>query len=100
MTKHKPALPYKVSADIAADAKQFPVAIRDANDWSVAYLTGTVTESHHKAAYIAHAANAYPKLVEALRTMLTIDNAPAYRADKERTVIAVHTLLRELGEDQ
>jgi hypothetical protein len=41
--------------------------------------------------YIAHAANAYPKLVEALREVI----AGRYEADASRA----RALLRELGED-
>ena len=52
-----------------------------------AILPGTLQD----AAYIAHAANAYPKLVEALREVI----AGRYEADASRA----RALLRELGEE-
>ena len=49
------------------------------------------------AAYLAHAANAYPKLVEALRAIVA-ENEAAGSGNKSLTVADADILLRELGE--
>lgn len=52
-------------------------------------------EVHQQAAYISHAANAYPKLVEALRKLVDIEGPLPGNAAWGAEVIA---LLRDLGE--
>lgn len=59
----------------------------------VAQIFGTMNggyEASKNADYIVHAANAYPKLVEALRDLVERDNAKAEAM--------AENLLRELGE--
>jgi hypothetical protein len=50
------------------------------------------------AVYIVHAANAYPKLVEALRVSLRVSSLPFDHADKRANPERLRALLRELGE--
>ena len=50
------------------------------------------------AAYIVHAANAYPKLIEALRVSLRVSSLPFDHADKRANPERLRALLRELGE--
>lgn len=84
-TKHTPAtpLPWHIHP-------RDPAMIMDAPEHTV---IGDVPKAN--AAYIAHTANAYPKLVDALRAQL--DFARAQGNNKNATVIAA--LLRELGEE-
>ena len=50
------------------------------------------------AAYIVHAANAYPKLIEALRVSLRVSSLPFDHADKRANPERLRAILRELGE--
>ena len=53
------------------------------------------SQDSEDAAYIVHAANAYPKLVEALQS---IANAPATQPEAIGIALAARSVLRELGE--
>lgn len=91
-TKHQPAtpLPFRIAEERSDYAE-----IVGPLDGTVAYA------SQEYAAYLAHAANSYPKLVEALRNLaLRCDGAEGVRADGSN-IDTAHAagLLRELGED-
>src|SRR3990167_11495800 len=94
MTKHTPATPLPWSNPIThgVSGRIDPVCVADRG------LDAT---------YIAHAANAYPKLVEALRTLQTRINAcelgpvhdgRAIADEMESECETSRALLRELGE--
>ena len=52
------------------------------------------------AAYIVHAANSYPRLVEALDAILNLDAKPMDHSLKEKIVLDARALLRSLGESE
>lgn len=88
----KPATPFKVVRD--SDKGGFRgISIKNADNLFIANMVGQLDDSEgEQAAYIVHAANSYPKLVEALRKM---------GAGSPSTVKSVNdgtALLRELGE--
>ena len=56
------------------------------------------SQDSEDAAYIVHAANAYPKLIEALRVSLRVSSLPFDHADKRANPERLRALLRELGE--
>lgn len=91
--KHKPAtpLPWETSTN---QHQQWDVCAADAGDM-VADLMGCDGQEQN-AAYIAHAANAYPRLVVALQRI--VNDGDALRGD-EIAGWAAETL-RELGEVQ
>lgn len=106
-TKHKPATPLPWHLGV----KQAERIIYTQDGWAVA--NATVYHGHEdaedckrNAAYIAHAANAYPRLVEALRKLeaeankvrVNMVNVKEGRALGE-SVNDAAALLRELGED-
>jgi hypothetical protein len=74
------------------------------SEYTVASATSTGVRERDEAnaSYIAHAANAYPKLVEALRLIrdLTYTDAegPELRNQNARNHCRASDLLRELGE--
>ena len=87
--KHQPATPLPWGSEIDAmiakcDAAVLKSEYRKATDEIAGFVQG------HRD-YIVHAANAYPKLVEALRYILA---HPDDKAQRERGA----NLLRELGE--
>ena len=103
MTKHTPATPLPWIAMHYGDG-----TVRTRNNWGdgVGNLVAESASQEHPVAkvanayYIAHAANAYPKLVEALRTVLPAlwnDNAVCKVYEKERD--AGEALLHSLGEE-
>src|SRR5690348_502619 len=125
--EHKPAtkLPWKVAQHtIRIGSKLARVAIDPSEPVHCpAWAFGSnETEARATAAYIAHAANAYPKLVEAARFALiaaekewadvlnsvgALSDAAFARASKERVFIerkqrveGFRALLRELGESE
>ena len=93
MTKHTPATPlplYNVAVSAETNPRQF-----------IEYA-GIAALSYDDAVYIAHAANAYPKLVEALCGALD-EIAPfgpltAGSSIAEKRAKAIRALLRSLGE--
>jgi hypothetical protein len=101
VTKHTPAtpLPWRVGAVTPARFPAYPIV----GDVIVADVSIRARGGSDKdAAYIAHAANAYPKLVEALRSgimsleaFVAIDRIPANNAGLRD----MRALLRELGEE-
>jgi len=98
MTAQKPAtaLPYRTGPASTLEANKLGIR----GIWTADKKTGVADVYGHRenAAYIVHAANAYPKLVEALR------NVEELLADLERggaenpEFEQVRALLRELGE--
>jgi hypothetical protein len=92
-TKHKPAtaLPWSVAGFSTSRVRGVHAASGKLRN--VADFVEYVGDKGEDAAYATHAANAYPKLVEALRGILQGDGASwATRATVARD------LLRELGE--
>ena len=72
------------------------IPIRDAGNKTVAYILGP--DKHKHAAYIVHACNAYPQLVEAMRSI--VDNDPTLqRQARQDSIDRASALLRSLGED-
>jgi hypothetical protein len=95
MTKHTPATPLPWKAVGPKTAEQH--VIMSATENVGAFL-------RIDADYAAHAANAYPKLVEALRTVAPIIERFAAEADPQNSVLdqrrdELRALLRELGEE-
>lgn len=96
--KHQPATPLpwslKHGNHVIAGEYEFDVAI--------AWLTDSTPSSEKadaNAAYIAHAANTYPRLIEALRQMLEIVGPTPMRSSKDGNQFhAAKMLMRELGE--
>lgn len=102
-TNHQPAtaLPWHLGV------KQAEQIVYDSTGWAVANATvyhgnAERAETVQNARYVAHAANAYPKLVEALRELRASCPAPkGIRQDFSyilRREVA-DKLLRELGEE-
>lgn len=95
MTKHAPATPLPWKTD---ENDELPPAVIRDNEYGdgIAEVQG----EQNDADYIAHAANAYPKLVEALRVIA--DRPPAddgeHAAEVNWIVATAAALLRELGE--
>lgn len=87
-TKHTPATPLPWIADaralIARDNYTFAIVGNPATE---------VVDDQSDARYIAHACNAYPRLVEAVRELLD------WADSKDQRVISIRAILRELGED-
>jgi len=95
-TKHTPATPLPFSVD----EQRYQIRIVGSKRNKTIAMTGRIDdETRQQSAYIAHAANAYPRLVEALRDMLAAEEL--VRADKavEKAWGAAYDLLRELGEE-
>ena len=97
MNTIKPAapLPYRCDSHPEEDFAE----ILSSNDGPVARTT------HDDAAYIVHACNAYPKLVEALRFVLNASAKTAahcpdmeWRTDAYRSVTEARALLARIGE--
>ena len=107
MSTPKPATPLPWHVGM----KQAEQIVYDATGWAVANATvyhgkAELPETKANAAYIVAAANAYPRLVEALRGTLGklaayIDTQgdPQYIYAAEKHHDDVLALLRELGED-
>jgi hypothetical protein len=99
MTKHTPAtpLPWKPWT------KRIHHEIYAANDQIVAQVRqceGPNGSTHQDAAYIAHAANAYPKLVAALRLAANgLDTTGQTTKQSNDARNHARALLRELGEE-
>lgn len=98
--RHKPAtpLPFRIAAVSPARHPSYPIA---------ASIEGRTVEvgrvyiaarggSDKDAAYIAHACNAYPKLVDALQDMAAYQRLVG--GPENSKFKHVQTLLRELGE--
>lgn len=106
-TKHAPGTPLPWHLGV----KQLERIVYDEKGWAI--TNATVYHGHaddpdcrNNAAYIAHAANAYPKLVEALRSAMDAISAEYCGHDgqcgadvKGCYVRKFAALLRELGED-
>lgn len=96
--KHQPAtpLPWRVSPSLPAEVQQES----GIHTIGIMGMDGAVN-----ARYIAHAANAYPKLVEALREIETINDESAGDCRRRmgtrrgNSIVVARDLLRELGED-
>ena len=90
MTNHKPAtaLPWKLCG---TNLDEFGSLDLNTGD----YAGGGYTPQD--AAFIVHAANAYPKLVEALKALVEAVNDPD--ADSLYELAAAGSLLRSLGEE-
>ena len=93
-TNHKPATPLPWR-DEEGDAGGRHITADAKGDDAIActYDESDFAAAAQDAAYIAHAANAYPKLVEALHDVLR--QVKAYEGQHDR----LRDLLRELGED-
>lgn len=103
------ALPWTVTPDPEAHDGEMDIVSAQgcpaSEHWFIASTYGIDDEgddSRRNAAYIAHAANAYPKLVEALR--VAIKEADGWFDDSRggpcEDVDSCRALLRELGETQ
>ena len=95
-TKHKPATPLPwtlVSWDANKRTKIVEFAFR--GDYPVNLRGLSTGPEQRDAAYIAHAANAYPKLVEALRICAALVHSDGEPVCGQK----VRALLRELGEE-
>ena len=84
--------------------RQAEQIVYDAKGWAVANATvyhgaADVAETKANARYIAHACNAYPRLVEALRT-LEKDNYGQPSAVTVRALEPIRALLQEPGESK
>ncbi len=95
MTAHKPATPLPWAAQ--------PIGVAGKNnDIPISSIEPNVTDATHAqdAAYIAHACNAYPRLVEALRQALDFiaDRSDDLDEGEQHAVGSADALLRELGE--
>lgn len=95
MPKHTPATPLPWHMGV----KQAERIVYDASGWAVANATtyhgqADKEETKANAAYIAHAANAYPKLVDALRLASLWVDAEAAKEQREDFA----AILSELGE--
>ena len=103
-TKHTPATPLPWAIDLVQTRR---VMFRGTHRIISASAVPALAFDEREAAYIAHAANAYPKLVEALRKAireLRIENVNADGEQKPNTPIAIvnedfAALLRSLGEE-
>jgi hypothetical protein len=107
MTKHTPATP--LPWHVNASKKGRIIGDETAEGWDALFINGannTVAKVFRSgdARSLTHAANAYPKLVEALRTVAPIIERFAAEADPQNSVLdqrrdELRALLRELGED-
>jgi len=92
---HKPAtqLPWKLS-------EAFPYIVTTPSDRIAETLGSDRAIKNDNAAYIAHAANAYPRLVSYLEDALVFVDYVADNGNNEADMVAhgIRTLLRELGE--
>ena len=90
-TKHTPAtpLPWRVSPARPAEVQQ------QSGTYSIGLMG---MDGAANAAYIAHAANAYPRLVDALRGLIALDVVLGREFYDRQTVADARALLRELGE--
>ena len=101
-TKHTPAtpLPWETTSMVGDEWHERVVR----RGWPSSELRDLDCGNHQDAAYIAHAANAYPKLVEALLESADDANrAGGSRADLNSILDAIslraRSVLIELGED-
>lgn len=114
-TNHKPVTPLPWSYSRRGSVGDFRITggVFLSGEAQTPKVAGIAFDVYHEqdAAYIAHAANAYPKLVEALRELQALCDALAFRppVDDSRAVDrdtrnlragleAPRALLRELGE--
>ena len=105
MTANKPAtpLPWSISPDgrkwIYCDATKDHIFLGNA----VTKTDGDDEIAVPNAAYIAHAANAYPKLVAALREYVnvveSVNNPNSFGVEVRDAGAPARALLRSLGED-
>lgn len=97
-TKHKPATPLPWESSRNSSNPHNGSGWRDVLSTGAEFSPCYVGEGiEADAAYIAHAANAYPRLVEALRSL-----HDAYGKDsksKAAALVGTRHLLRELGEE-
>ena len=110
MTKHTPATPLpwnicsngKAAKNHAFGEANCPTVVGEVYGRGYPIGRGSSPGSLRDAAYIAHAANAYPKLVEALRLIYTQTytdaDGPELRAQNESNHSRAATILRDLGE--
>jgi hypothetical protein len=107
-TKHTPAtpLPWKSCSAFINNAPNRAIVAH--KEWGGATLVDCGAQTNENpipmlnATYIAHAANAYPKLVEALRNCVIgqrVTGGPKGSTELAVTVAAEH-LLRSLGESE
>jgi hypothetical protein len=73
-------------------------SVMTARGHCVAQLPDHLLDDNGDLAYIAHAANAYPKLVEALRQIEKAPEVRAIDANGQALVAIARETLRELGE--
>ena len=103
MSNHTPATPLPWHLGL----KQAERIIYDATGWAIANATvyhdkSDAAETKANAAYIAHAANAYPRLIEALRGLRANCPSPKKIKDDFSYILCreqADKLLRELGEE-
>lgn len=108
MTKHTPATPLPWKVVQAGDPNNVPRIMSEKGGVAVLCVNrfmgekGPSKEEMQQAAYLAHACNAYPKLVEALREATeSLDDllrAPKAKHFRQEEATRFYALLRELGE--
>jgi hypothetical protein len=100
MTKHTPATPLPWATRKPAKANIYTLTDNTAAIAMATHHHGT-QKQFENAAYIAHACNSYPRLVEALREHIAYlgKDVPSYDCGKRRSYDAARALLRELGEE-
>ena len=117
MTKHKPATPLLLRTEEVTieprrkrgHVQRYVQVCRLMHGDEIVAATAIDSHDPHRARFdseaarfkeIAHAANAYPRLVEALASMLALNAATCPTAEyRTRTQGDARALLRELGED-
>ena len=109
--KNQPAtpLPWKSSHPMNIDAEAHRTglirvdgelrAVAQMNEFKLGVRTRAKREPWQDAKYIAHAANAYPKLVEALQKIIAVPEVARMAKGTDAMRVA-HELLRELGEEK
>lgn len=96
--KHQPATPLPWTAYAMGDRIE---VYQDDGQGNGDAINVTTRDGQPNAAYIAHAANAYPKLVQALRDAAeAIQNPMGARRSKDGAAAAANALLKKLGEAQ
>jgi hypothetical protein len=97
MTKHTPATPLPFSVDVSP----FKIYVHgNAGPRNICESPRLDEHSRQDAAYIAHAANAYSKLVEALRLAANgLDTTGQTTKQSNDARNHARALLRELGEE-
>lgn len=101
-TNHTPATPLPFAANYSETPYCVQLTARGAQDLvaDVCMLNGiNYADSMQNAAYLAHAANAYPRLVQAMSMIATLPRDGNIPQQVVRMQRIARTILRELGEE-